>query len=412
MIRIKTTGIRRKKIAQVLMPFVDVALKLKAPNFYIAEEDLPEVGDRVVAKLRVTPGDSRALSLLDNSISPVFLPDVALSIPRYEAYPIIPESNLVTIEGLQGMHTILRVTVLPAGSHGYVQPVLDARLELIKQLTQMVPLGNYNLDAQGKSYVLNKRDKALDPVVLEKANVSVVILGKCSCSPEFLDSRNKQRRLRAVTENAIDTSFLIGVQVNTPGSNTNWMSDVSKEVVHSLLDAYEDLELLKPIREYKQSLEAVLGLRNMGVNSSESFLIIPFKKSNLDNLVLSLREIDTGENVVDLPSRSPMDLVRNSYRGGPGLQALQYHNGAAITHMYSLVDGSPTPASVPATKELIDSVELNIDGKVYKSLCEICPRAHTTCGYKSDENAMLGCAPAVAMYNKVIAATKKTEKAT
>ena len=64
MLKVKTSGIKDKRLRERFTPRIDAITKFSTQLFYISEEDLPEVGDRVTLDVKVPVGKEPKLNLL------------------------------------------------------------------------------------------------------------------------------------------------------------------------------------------------------------------------------------------------------------------------------------------------------------------------------------------------------------
>ena len=73
MLKVKTSGIKDKRLRERFTPRIDAITKFSTQLFYISEEDLPEVGDRVTLDVKVPVGkEQEGLKWLQYYISKAF----------------------------------------------------------------------------------------------------------------------------------------------------------------------------------------------------------------------------------------------------------------------------------------------------------------------------------------------------
>ena len=410
MIKIKTSSVRSTNISRSLMPFVDLATKVRAPNFYITESDLPEVGDRMVVRLNIGADYHNAVHVLGTEVSPVFSTNLEIGLHSYDPYPILANNEYATIEGLEGTYCVHKVALLQKYGGVKSRASMPALIKLIDEWLSNVKRGNYVLTKEGSAGFVFKRIKPeVDHTVLEDGVTKVVILGKCDYDSTYYQARQALGR-HANSETNPTTSFLIGVQYPSTriGINHGSLQPSTISSIRNLLNSKEDLDILKPVQEYERKLEEVLGLGEPEASNRESYIVIPIKKDSLGDLLIPMHELPEGEQSVPL-MLAGNDNAPTNEDAQEALIRVANHNVEAIALATSTIAGGIVDTSEAYLNKIVETIAIHVDGKEYKSVCGLCPQDSSVCPYVSSENAMLGCLPTVGMYLDLLKDSKKNK---
>ena len=451
MLKVRTSHIKDKSLRSCFTPRVDQDTKFSTQLFYISEEDLPEVGDRVSLGIQIEKGKeqqvlkwlqyyvSKAFDLgglvrpwntqhygPDNLLPELTHPDHKIPIKAVKLFHEGPLSDLeyflvpVSIEALYGIRKDFSCGGKTSNSFS----------ELVLGSTEESDLYG---KIEGDSFI-----RGTGGVIANLPDIKGYRLGKLLVGPIALESKYNSKpqinlavAVPVLPEDPNNPTDLSLSYTSTPYLNPNkengWLAaaaDVRSYLTVSKIYTQSYPGLVPVAEEHNNALQKVLDRAPEVDGKKQVQIVIPI---NTRKVTLNCKTIDrnctqaspNASSVEYIVSPSEFEAVMDFaapiafLEGSTGAHGFRnpisgalYSLGDIALNTRSIRDQSINSLFEPGGEvSLISSADVTVGGKTVKSICSLCPRRND-CALADFSTHNLGCLKTLNIYKDTLANIK------